>query len=75
MGREQQSARDIFFGALSRKSRMVPPLEIRDFILRAARDNGHALTESGDLDVFEIGFSTEETISLDGHEWHFEKRQ
>ena len=75
MSREQQSARDIFVGARSRKSRMVPPLEIRDFILRTARDNGYALTENGDLDVFEIGFSTGETISFDGHEWQFEKRQ
>lgn len=71
MSRENQSVRDIFLGVLSRKSQKVPTLEIRAFILSAARDTGYDLTESGDLDAFEIGFPTGETISYDGQDWYF----
>lgn len=73
MSRENQSVRDIFLGVLSRNSQKVPTIEIRAFILNAARDNGYDLSESGDLDAFEIVFPTGETISFDGQDWRFDR--
>lgn len=70
MSRATQSVQDIFAGALSLRSNKASPFEIRQFITKAARDSGYnELSESGDLDEFEIEFlSTGETISFGGQE-------
>jgi hypothetical protein len=58
--------------AISLKANKVPSHEIRTFILKAARDNSHKVTgSSADDDVFEIRFSTGQTISFDGEQLRF----
>ncbi len=71
MSRAQQSVRDIFIEALSLKANKAPASAIRAFILKAAHANSYTVTESGDLDVFEIGFPAGKTISFDGSELRF----
>ncbi len=73
MSQNKQSVRDIFLGALSRKANNAKPIEIRQFILDAARENLYDVTTVGDLDEFTIRFSSGQTISFDGDELRYDK--
>jgi len=71
MSQSKLDVNNIFRKALGWKvSNKATPLEVRDYILRLAHENGHAAEPVDDPDKLEIKFSsTGKTIGFDGEQW------
>jgi hypothetical protein len=64
----QIQLRDIFIAALARKRDGAD--ELRTYIMRGARANGHSIHKATSGDTFEIVFESGRVISYDGDELH-----